>query len=52
MGREAKVEEPDVLTEQDERLLDRAWKTIREWSPPARKETPPPKTVVFRGGRK
>jgi hypothetical protein len=27
------VEEPPDLDEEDEKLLDQAWKTVTEWSP-------------------
>jgi len=51
--RDKKIEEPDDLTREDERLLDQAWRTVSQWAPPktggAKKSEP---VVQNRGPRR
>lgn len=40
-----KVETPPELTEEDERLLDKAWAAVREWKKPTALKIPVPNPV-------
>jgi hypothetical protein len=48
-----RIERPDALTPEDERFLDRAWRTVSQWTPPktggAKKSEP---VVQNRGPRR